>query len=225
MYPRASTLFRPCSLFCLFFFFVSQAYCYEVPLSPAAIHEAYVLGQRNDAVTAQFRSPYMKQITERSQTGPSIAETEILTPFLQIVDESQHNTNGFTEQQATDRYHQRGDVVIVRALLMLPAAYPKPGAPPAAGASAPSNEALRPENFWQNFRFSVKQRGKVIPSRSMKNVPVYSSATPDAPAVLLGATVWLQYDAKDVASEDTFVEVVTPDSTTISTPFDLKKLR
>jgi hypothetical protein len=43
--------------------------------------------------------------------------------------------------------------------------------------------------------------------------------------VLDGATVWLEYDAKDVASEETVVEVTTPDSKTISATFDLKKLR
>jgi hypothetical protein len=43
--------------------------------------------------------------------------------------------------------------------------------------------------------------------------------------VLDGATVWLEYDAKDVASEGTVVKVTTPDSKTISATFDLKKLR
>jgi hypothetical protein len=52
-----------------------------------------------------------------------------------------------------------------------------------------------------------------------------SSATKEAPAALDGANVWLEFDAKDVASDETEVEVVTPDTKTVSATFDLKKLR
>jgi hypothetical protein len=113
---------------------------------------------------------------------------------------------------------------------MLPAAYPRPDnslnqtPPPPPQPPAP-NTALQPENFWQNFRFETKQRGKTIPTRFIRNKPIYSTATKDTPGVLDGATVWLEYDAKDVASDETVVEVTTPESKTISATFDLKKLR
>jgi hypothetical protein len=204
---------------------------YEAPLTPAALHEAFILGQRNDAATANFLNPYLKQITEGSQ-GPHIAEIEILTPFAQIVDLCRF-TSGYTEDQAAREYHQRGDTVIVRIVLMLPSAYPKPEStmntadePPALPQKPPATTTqLRPENFWQNFRLDIKQHGKVIPTRFIRNKPIYSTPTKDTPAVLDGATVWLEYDAKDVASEETLVEVTTPDSKTITTTFDLKKLR
>jgi hypothetical protein len=202
---------------------------YEVPLTPAALHEAYILGQRNDHATASFLNPYVEQITDNSQ-APHIAEIEILTPFAQVVDLSRRNTSGYTEEQAARDYHQRGDTVVVRILLMLPAAYPKPDTglsrtpPPPPQPPAPST-ALQPENFWQNFRFETKQHGKTIPTRFIHNKPIYSTPTKDIPGVLDGATVWLEYDAKDVASEETVVEVTTPDSKTINATFDLKKLR
>lgn len=207
------------------------ASAYEAPLTPAALHDAYVLGQRNDQATAAFRSPYLKQLTDRA-ADPHIAEIEIFTPFAQVVEQSQRLISGYTEQQAAQDYHHRGDTILVRILLMLPAAYPKdqttpettsPAASPSS--SADQNSALRPENFWQNFRFALKQHGKVIPTRSIHNTPVHSTPTADAPGVLDGATVWLEYDAKDVASDDATIEVVTPDSKTISAAFDLKKLR
>jgi hypothetical protein len=202
---------------------------YEAPLTSAALHEAYILGQRNDQTTASFRNPYSKQITEESK-APHIAEIQILTPFAQVVDLSRQFTSGYSEEQAAREYHQRGDTVVVRILLMLPAAYPKPEptpnetpAPPQQ--SPPPNTALQPENFWQNFRFETKQHGKTIATRSIHNKPIYSTPTKDTPAVLDGATVWLEYDAKDMASEETVVEVTTPDSKTINATFDLKKLR
>jgi hypothetical protein len=206
------------------------ATAYQVPLTPAALHEAYILGQRNDPATASFLSPYLKQITEGSHS-PRVAEIEILTPFAQVVDLSRRSTSGgYTEEDAAREYHQHSDTVVVRVLLMLPAAYPKPepapNQPPAASQQAtPSNTALRPENFWQNFRFETKQHDKTIATRFIRNKPIYSAPTKDTPAVLDGATVWLEYDAKDVASDETVVEVTTPDSKKTSVTFDLKKLR
>jgi len=85
--------------------------------------------------------------------------------------------------------------------------------------------SLRLEDFWQNFRFSLKQSGRVIPTRSIHNEPIYSTPTKDVPPVLDGATVQLEYDCKEVASEEATVEVLTPESKTIAASFDLKKLR
>jgi hypothetical protein len=121
----------------------------------------------------------MKQITEGFQ-APHIAEIEILTPFAQVVDLSRQSPSGYSEQQAVREYHQRGNTVVVRILLMLPAAYPKPEpapseAPPSSPQSPPPNTALQPENFWQNFRFETKQHDKTIASRSVRNRPIYSS--------------------------------------------------
>ena len=219
------------SVFCLAS--CSLLFAYDLPLTPAALHEAYILGQRNDASTADFLAPYGKQITEGADS-PHIAEIEILTPFAQIVDLGRRFTSGFTEEQAAREYHRRGDTVMVRIVLMLPAAYPKPEKPqdqtttqtnPPAQQPPQQATALQPENFWQNFRFETKQKGKVIATRFIRNQPIHSTPTKDSPAVLDGATVWLVYDAKDIAQEETTVEVTTPDSKTINATFDLKKLR
>ena len=209
--------------------FLQGLTAYEVPLAPASVRDAYVLGQRNDQVTAGFLNPYLKQLKEEGVAGPHISEIEILTPFTQVVDDSRKNgTKGYTEEDAERGYRKRGDTIVVRISLMLPAAYPKTDRePPTPGLSEfqAQNTSLRPENFWQNFRFSVKQHDKVIATRAVHNKPIYSTPTKDLPSVLVGATVWLEYDAKDVQSEETTVEVVTPEAKTISAMFDLKKLR
>ena len=205
----------------------TRLYAYEVPLAPSALHDAWVLGQRNDQATAEFLTPYSKQITEAAPGAtPHITEMEVLTPFAQVVDESQQKPGGYTEQQAAQAYRHRGDTVVVRVRLMLPSAYPEAErgaqAPP---ASHGQNGALRPENFWQRFQFAVKQHGKVIATRAIHNKPVYSAATKASPSTLDGQTVWLEYDAKTVTSDEITVEVTTPDGKTTSTLFDLNKLR
>jgi hypothetical protein len=205
----------------------SQAF--EPTLSPAALHDAYVLGQRNDQTTAEFLDPYSKQVTGAVDGGtPHLSEIEVLTPFALVVDESRQKLSGFSEQQALAAYHKRGDTVVIRVNLVLPAAYPEKerGAQAPAVSHDPNQTAnLRPENFWQKFQFAVKQNGKTIPTKSIHNKPVYSAATKNTPSTLDGQTVWLEYDAKSIANESISVEVNTPDGKTATTQFDLKSLR
>ena len=211
---------------------VDSAFPYEQQLTPASLHDAFILGQRNDQTTAAFLAPYLKQMTDEHGTSPRIAEIEVLTPFAQLADLSRRYTSGYSEEQATREYRQRGNTIVVRIVLMLPAAYPKPesqasptGEIQASPGTNSSNSDLKPENFWQNFRFETRQNGKVVPTRSVHNKPIYSTPTKDTPAVLDGATVWLEYDAKDIASAEAVVQVLTPEGKTISATFDLSKLR
>src|SRR5580698_11675333 len=104
---------------------------YEAKLDSAAIEEAYTIGQRNDKATAEFVAPYLKQVTEEGLDGLHQADIEVLTPYLQIVDRAIDSSKGYSLIQAVKDYHQRGDVVIIRVVLILPAHYPvsQPGAP------------------------------------------------------------------------------------------------
>jgi hypothetical protein len=205
------------------------ANAYDKQLDPRAIHEAYILGQRNDKSTGDFLAPYLTQITE-PQNDVHIAQIELLTPYAQIVDQCrQKASDGYSEEQAIQDYESHGNTVKVNVTLMLPSAYPKTAeskeVPTPAPATRSEKSAIRPENFWQNFQFNLKQNGKTIPSRGISNQPIHSTATNNAPAVLTGENVWLEYDVKDVASDLTTVEVLTPQGTVIKATFDLKKLR
>jgi hypothetical protein len=207
----------------------ASSIAYEKELDEQKIHEAYVLGQRNDKSTGDFLATYAAQITE-PQNGPHIAQIELLTPYAQIVDLCRRKAaDGYAESQAVQDYKSRGKSVKLHVLIMLPAAYPKaeestaaPTPPPATGTQ---KREMTPEDFWQNFQFHLKQNGKSIASRSISNLPVHSTATSNAAAILDGENVWLEFDAKDVASDLTVVEVVTPEGKTIKASFDLKKLR
>jgi hypothetical protein len=199
---------------------------FQSQLDARAIHEAYVLGQRNDKATGDFLAGYLSEISEPQQ-GPHIAQIELLTPFAEVVDRSrQKSAGGYSEEQASQDYKSHGDSIKVNIVIMLPDAFPKPAD---GGASAPPGGAeksdLRPENFWQKFQFNLKQQGKAVPSRGISNQPVHSTATSNAPAVLDGENVWLEFDVKDVKSEETTVEVVTPETKIIKATFDLRKLK
>src|ERR1700687_5515888 len=97
------------------------AAAYDTQLDARAIHEAYVLGQRNDKATGDFLASYVSQITE-PQSGAHIAEIELLTPYAQIVDQSRQKTaGGYSEEQATEDYKRHGNTVKVNVVMMLPA--------------------------------------------------------------------------------------------------------
>jgi hypothetical protein len=199
-----------------------KAYQYPLPLD--AIHEAYVLGRRNDRATADFFAPYITPCT-----GPEVScfvtQIQILTPFAQVVDLTRRNgSTSYTEQQALKDYQQRGDTVDVQIKLVLPAAY-KTDESNQNQNSPGVSASLRPENFWRNSRFDLKQRGRVVAPRSIHSNPIYSMPAKGKSSVLDGAKVWLVYNAQDVASEEVTIEVRTPESKTITVVFDLKKLR
>ena len=142
------------------------------------------------------------------------------------MDQSQQRTTSYGEEQAALDYHRRGNTILINLVIMLPAAYPATGADSrTTDAPAENSRAVRPENFWHNFLFNLKQNGKTIPPRSIRTKPIDSSATKGTPAALDGANVWLEFDAKDVASAETVLEVVTPNAKTVRATFDLRKLR
>src|SRR5271170_271412 len=95
---------------------------YQTPLDAKSLHDAYVLGQRNDKSTGDFFAPYVKEMTE-ARSDLHVAEIEILTPFAQVVDDSRKNTAGYSEEQAAQKYQQAGNTVLVNVTLMLPAVY------------------------------------------------------------------------------------------------------
>lgn len=202
---------------------------YDKQLDSKAIHEAYILGQRNDKSTGDFLAAYLSQITE-SQNDVHIAQIELLTPYAQIVDDSrQKSAERYSEDQAIQDYKSHENTLKVNVTMMLPSAFPKAAeskeVPTPRAATGSQKSAIRPENFWQNFQFNLKQNGKTVASRKISNQPVHSTATNNAPAVLTGENVWLEFDVNDVASDLTTVEVVTPEGKVIKATFDLKKLR
>ncbi|PYT90651.1 MAG: hypothetical protein DMG36_20350 [Acidobacteria bacterium] len=198
---------------------------YEWPLDTRALHEAWELGQRNDQGTGTFLAQYLKKIFG-GENDPYTAEIEILTPYAQVADQSRRKTTGYSEQQAALDYQQRGNTILINIVIMVPAAYPTNGTDSrTTNAPSENNRAMRPENFWQNFQFIIKQKGKTIPLRLIRKNSISSSATVGAPAALDGANLRLQCDVKDVASVETTVEVVTPEAKTVRATFDLKKLR
>lgn len=198
---------------------------FEVPLEEHSIREAYFLGQRNDEKTAQTLAAYARRFPV-PEKGPQVSRVELLTPYAQVVDLSRQRTVGYSAQQAAADYRERGATIVVRFTIEFTNTYPATVAarnpdPHASGTAV----QLRSYQFWRDFRFGLSQNDKWIEPRSMDGQPLFGESATGSTGEFRGATVKVEYDAGDVASEPVEAEVFTPDGQHVVAGFDLGKLR
>ena len=198
---------------------------YDTDLSDTAVREAYFLGQRNDDKTRAFFEPYTKHLS-LPKSGPYISEMHLLTPLAQIVKVSSRTTGGYSAQQAQLDYRDRGDSLLLEVHIEFTPTYTQiDSVRPSNKNGAEKGIVMRTEDFWQNFRYGIRQKEDWIDPRSMRGEPEYGSSDSYGSSLLIGAWVYLDYDARNVPSEDTEVHVFTPDGQDVSATFDLSKLR
>jgi hypothetical protein len=132
------------------------AFSFQSPLSDESIREAYFLGQRKDQSTALF-TPYLRTF-ERPETGPAVAEVELYTPFVQLL-ELASRRNNYSAQQASLDYRSGGtDTLFVRVRIEFTPTYGT--AQYLANlyqATGPPPVAPRRANFAQDFRINLIQ--------------------------------------------------------------------
>jgi hypothetical protein len=203
---------------------VSPALAYDVDLSDIAVREAYFLGQRNDDKTRDFFAPYAKHLP-MSEKGPYISEIRMLTPLAQVVQISSQTTSGYSAQQAQIDYHGRGDSILLTVHIEFTPTYSVIDADHSANnAAGEKGLTLRTEDFWQDFRCGIKQKEDWIDPRSIHGEAQYGG--PEASnGGLVGAWVYVEYDARNIPSESTEAHVFTPDGQDVTVSFDLAKLR
>jgi len=196
-----------------------SASAYDYPLSPTAVREAYFLGRRADEKTIEFLGKYLKQMPLPDE-GPYVSEISLLTPYAQVVLVSWRNAVGYSAQQAETDYHSQGDKILVKLTIKFTATYgAMQGTKPDKNAVGKEGLVLRAQDFWRDFRFELSQNARRIMARDVHGVPIYDHSG------FRGVEVSLVYDSKEVASEETSVEVVTPDKHHVVARFDLSELR
>lgn len=213
-----------CTLF-VALFLPSPAVAYDTELSDTALREAYFLGQRNDDKMRAFFVPYTKHLP-LPMKGPYVSEIRVLTPLAQVVQISSQVRPGYSAQQAQLDYRKRGDSVLVIIHIELTATYgPIDADSTAQDAAKAKGLKLRADDFWQDFRYGLKQKEDWIEPRSIHGEPQYGESYGSSPGGLLGAWVYLEYDAHQVKSEEVEVHVITVRDQEVAATFDLEKLR
>jgi hypothetical protein len=203
----------------------SPLLAYDTELSDTAVREAYFLGQRNGEKTRSFFTAYTKH-PPLPKRGPNISEIRLLTPLAQVVQISSQVTSGYSAQQATLDYKARGDsILLVVHIEFTPSYGPIDAEHSAKDVAGKKGLKLRTEDFWQDFRYGLKQKADWIEPRAIHGEADYGGPDSFGSGGLVGAWVYIEYDAQSVGSEDTDVGVFTIDDQEVQTSFDLAKLR
>jgi hypothetical protein len=226
---------------------------FDTPLSDEAVREAYFLGQRNDESTLNFFNPYLR-LLPKPDTGAFIAEVEVYTPYVQVVETSRRRSVGYSAQQAAKDYRHLKNRIFVRIRIDFTLTYGTLELYRSERTNRDDSDdsALRPD-FSNDFRVGLSQKDKwveplriIIQPTNTPNTGHYAFTPPDlvgysyfssssGPAYgyprsgrgscLTGWLVWIEYDSRDVASDDSQVEVFTTDGQHVVVPFDLSLLR
>ncbi len=226
---------------------------FNIPLSDQAVREAYFLGQRNDQSTLSFFNSYLR-LLPKPDKGAFIAEVEVYTPYVQVVETSRRHSVGYSAQQADKDYRHHNNRIYVRIRIDFTPTY---GAfelyrSEKADRDDSDDSASHPD-FSHDFRAGLSQKDRcaeplriIVQPTSTPNTghypfappdlggyshfssssgPIYADSTSRGTHCLTGWLVWLEYDAKDIASDDAQVEVFTTDGQHAVVPFDLTRLR
>jgi hypothetical protein len=134
------------------------AFAFDTPLSPEAIREAYFLGQHNDQSTLSFFNPYIR-VLPKPDKGAYIAEVEVYTPYLQIVEASRRRSMGYSAQQAEQDYRHHHDKLYVRVRIDFTDSYGALELYRSAKADREHSAADQPlPDFYRDFRVGLSQR-------------------------------------------------------------------
>ena len=229
------------------FLLTAPSQAFQSPLSEEAVRDAYFRGQHNDAASMSFLADYFR-VLERPEKGPYIAEVEIYTPYAQVVEASRRRSMGYSAQQAEKDYRRRHDKLFVRVRIDFTSTYGALELYRSAKGDQEQSGGDQPlPDFYRDFRVGLSQKNKWIePMRILLqstdtfntgHFPFIPEDLGPAPAPVgpffandypgyyaTGWLVWLEYDAKDVASDDAEVEVITTDGQDVVVPFDLSRL-
>ncbi len=199
------------------------AFAYETPLTDKTVREAYFLGQHHDASTQSALKPYV-HILPAPPKGPHISEIRLFTPYAQVVEASNAQSAGYSAQQAAADYHSHADTIVVRFHIEFTPSYGYIESDrDRADLAAEKGISLRSADFWQAFNTGLSQNDQWIEPLSRQGEPIYSHS--EDSGQMIGAYIWVTYDAHDVSSDEAIAEIFTPDGQHVTSTFDLSTLR
>src|ERR1700733_7327555 len=91
-------------------------FAYDHPLTDEAVRAGYFSGQDLDP-SNEFFARYTQALPV-PDSGPQVAESELLTPYAQVVQISHEHPMGYSAQQAAAGYKKRGDSIRVRVKVL-----------------------------------------------------------------------------------------------------------
>ena len=198
------------------------ALAYQYPLSSIDIRDAFLIGNRNDDLTAALFAKYSRTLPA-PETGPYVAEIDLDTPYLQVARRAEGALN-YDSLDAVQEYQDKPMVFRVLVQFYFTSTYMPvplthtvgiPLSPPAYG------------DFWNDFKVRLIQDKEIRPRavRGAAIYPVWGSDGDGPPPSPIGGRIEVEYDPENIDTADATVEVLTPDGQDIVVPFDLSQLQ
>jgi hypothetical protein len=135
-----------------------SASAFQTSLSDESIREAYFLGQRNDETTASLFDHYVR-LLPKPDKGAFVAEVEVYTPYVQLVETSRRRSMGYSAQQAELDYRHSHHKLYVRVRIDFTPTY---GALELYRSSKSDREQSATDpplpDFYRDFRVGLSQR-------------------------------------------------------------------
>lgn len=187
------------------------------PLSPEVVREAHFFGRSSDrAKVAEFLGQY-ERVFQLREKNSFVGRIELHTPYQRVVQRSWETVSNYSAQQAQLDYASESDIVRVRVFVYLDASGPAP-----SDIYSDSHGQIhdRRENFWRQFQFRITQEHTIEPKKILGQ-PVYGRRGQG----LSGAAVDLDMDASECTPGELAIQVISPDHRTLTTQFDLARLK
>ncbi len=178
-------------------------FAYDHPLTDEAVRDAYFLGQDLDR-SNDFLARYTQALPV-PDSGPQVAEIELLTPYAQVVQVSHEHPMGYSAQQAAADDKKRGDSIQVRVKILFTPTY--------TGA----------DDFWRGVSVGLVQK-KHMAATAVSAQLLYASDSDGDYSWVIGANVFVQFSVSGVESDSVDVEVIPPGGAGVRATFDLGRL-
>lgn len=196
----------------------------NTPLSDEAVRDAYFIGQRHDGTYPGILSNYIKNLP-RPKFGPHISSITLKTPFIQLVEYSDHFIGNYNAQQALLDHRDQQEFILIFIAIQLTDTYGRLMPPPPNWRSR-SNAALvpRPEDFWRDFRVHIRDGKKLLTPYDFHGHANFDWA-PDDALFMTGATLEFDFPAESFPADSVSIDVIPPEGDPVSVDFDLTRIR
>jgi hypothetical protein len=198
------------------------ALAYQYPLSSIDIRDAFLIGNRNDDLTAALFAKYSRTLAA-PETGPYVAQIELDTPYLQIARRAKGAVN-YDSLDAVQEFQDKPMVFRVHVKFYFTSTYAP--VPLTHTEGIPLNTPAYGD-FWSDFKVRLIQDKDVRPKSSSGAAifPMWGADGYGPPPAPIGGRIDVDYDPAKIDTADATVEVLTPDGQDIVVPFDLSRLQ
>ena len=198
------------------------ALAYQYPLSSIDIRDAFLIGNRNDDLTATLFSKYSRTLPA-PETGAYVSEIELDTPYLQIARRAKGTLN-YDSLDAVQEFQNQPMVFRVHVKFYFTSTYLP--LPVTHTEGIPIETPSYPD-FWNDFKVRLIQDKEVRPKSTAGTAifPMWGADGYGPPPSPIGGRIDVDYDPTKIDTADATVEVLTPDGQDIQVPFDLSRLQ